>query len=289
MSMLRSPTTIRPGPRKPREPWPAGRQRRSASSRCPPIAEVRRRGVGCLRQSWRPIGSATAPAARFSRWFRTRDINPFVSHDFLSALETSIGRRPDRLARPALLVRPTDGTIVGIVPCYLKSIRRANTCSTAAGPMPMSSAGGSYYPKLQASVPFTPATGPRLLVRQASMPTQVRGAGARSVGLCRIDGASGVHVTFATRSRMELPGEPGFLQRTDQQFHWHNPGYAQLRRFSCHARLAPPQGDQARTARSARQRHHHSWLTGSDITEDAWDASLPSTWTPARANGAGPT
>ena len=67
--------------------------------------------------------------------------------------------------------------------------------------------------------------------------------------------------------------EHGFLQRTDQQFHWHNAGLRHVRRFPRHTQLAPSQGDQARTSRGARGNGISiDWLTGSDITEDAWDA-----------------
>ena len=67
--------------------------------------------------------------------------------------------------------------------------------------------------------------------------------------------------------------ENGFLQRTDQQFHWHNEGYGDVRGFPRHPQLAAPQGDQARTPRGAcRNGITIHALTGSDITEDAWDA-----------------
>ena len=82
-------------------------------------------------------------------------------------------------------------------------------------------AGGSYYPKLQVAVPFTPATGPRLLVRADQQVEQVRaGLAAGLTELCRLHDASSVHATFLTELEWQLLGAAGWLQRTDQQFRW---------------------------------------------------------------------
>ena len=96
----------------------------------------------------------------------------------------------------------------------------------------MSDAGGRYYPKLQVSVPFTPATGPRLLVRPAGDADAVRTAlAAGLVELCRRHQASSVHVTFMPKPEWQFLAAHGFLQRTDQQFHWENAGYASFDAF----------------------------------------------------------
>ncbi|RMD87122.1 MAG: GNAT family N-acetyltransferase, partial [Alphaproteobacteria bacterium] len=87
-------------------------------------------------------------------------------------------------------------------------------------------AGGRYYPKLQAAVPFTPVTGPRLLVRPgAQRPEQEEILLAAAIALMEHRGASSVHLTFLPESEAERAHAAGFLQRTDQQFHWHNRGY----------------------------------------------------------------
>ena len=114
------------------------------------------------------------------------------------------------------------------------------------------------------------------------------GAGAgRTVRGCRE--ASSVHVTFLPRRNGRSARRHGFLQRTDQQFHWENAGYAHLRRLPRRARLAQAQDHPPRAARGARDRHQrpladrrrpHRGRSGTP--------SSPSTWTPARANGAGP-
>ena len=207
------------------------------------------------------------------------DYNPFVSHDFLSALEASnsVGSRTGWQAQH-VLARTPDGTLVAAAPCYLKSHSRGEYVFDGGWAEAYERAGGSYYPKLQVAVPFTPATGRRLLVRagpqtDATHANAVRRALARGlIELCGLAGASGVHVTFATEPEFRLLGELGYLQRTDQQFHWENPGFSSFDEF-----LAALTARKRKTIR--RERHDAlqngisvHWLSGSDLTEAAWDA-----------------
>jgi len=202
-----------------------------------------------------------------------REFNPFLSHDFLSALETSksVGSHCGWHVQH-ILVQADDGTLVGGAPCYLKNHSRGEYVFDYGWAEAYAQAGGSYYPKLQVAVPFTPATGPRLLVRPGPNAEQVRKTLASGLmELCRIDGASGVHVTFATEAEYRFLGELGFLQRTDQQFHWENPGYATFDDF-----LAALAARKRKTIRRERQDALANdvsvhWLTGSDLTEDVWD------------------
>jgi uncharacterized protein len=202
-----------------------------------------------------------------------REINPFLSHDFLSALEVSksVGGHCGWHVQH-VLVQTDDGTLVGAAPCYLKSHSRGEYVFDYGWAEAYAQAGGSYYPKLQVAVPFTPATGPRLLVRPGPNAEQVRKTLASGLmALCRIDGASGVHVTFATEAEYRFLGELGFLQRTDQQFHWENTGYSTFDDF-----LTALAARKRKTIRRERQEALANdvsvhWLTGRDLTEDIWD------------------
>ena len=223
-------------------------------------------GMGCLRQSGLASGQSRWPRhAGFTRC-RSRLLhrfkaayNPFVSHAFFSALEASGSACARTGWGPRHLIARLDGAIAGIVPCYLKSHSQGEYVFDRGWADAYERAGGRYYPKLQASVPFTPATGPRLLIRDgvdrgAKSARRWRAGWSRCA---RLTEASSVHVTFAREAEWKFLAAHGFLQRTDQQFHWHNQGYRQFRRFSRHPQFAPPQGDQARAARGGRQRHHH--------------------------------
>ena len=143
--------------------------------------------------------------------------NPFVSHAFFSALEASGSATARTGWGPRHLLARRDGVIAGVVPCYLKSHSQGEYVFDRGWADAYERAGGSYYPKLQASVPFTPATGPRLLIRNDVDQDEIRSALARGlVGLCQATEASSVHVTFAREAEWKFLANHGFLQRTDQ-------------------------------------------------------------------------
>src|SRR3977135_1911292 len=152
---------------------------------------------------------------------------PFVSHAFFAAAEASGSACARTGWGPRHLVARLDGKIAGIVPCYLKSHSQGEYVFDRGWADAYERAGGRYYPKLQASVPFTPATGPRLLVREGADRERMSDALASGlVALCGATKASSVHVTFAREAESKFLASHGFLQRNDQQFHWHNQGYA---------------------------------------------------------------
>ena len=199
--------------------------------------------------------------------------NPFVSHEFFSALEASGSDCARTGWGPRHLLARLDGAIAGIVPCYLKSHSQGEYVFDRGWADAYERAGGRYYPKLQASVPFTPATGPRLLIRHGVDADVIGGALATGlVALCEATKASSVHVTFARQAEQKFLADHEFLERTDQQFHWHNQGYGSFDDFlaTLNSRHRKAIKRERREALSAGITIHA--LTGSDITEDAWDA-----------------
>jgi hypothetical protein len=199
--------------------------------------------------------------------------NPFVSHAFFAALEASNSACARTGWGPRHLLAKLDGKIAGIVPCYLKSHSQGEYVFDRGWADAYERAGGQYYPKLQASVPFTPATGPRLLIANGTDKERIGTALAGGlVGLCDATSASSVHVTFAREAEAKFLAEYGFLQRTDQQFHWHNQGYRSFEDFlaSLNSRHRKAIKRERRDALANGITIHP--LTGSDITGDAWDA-----------------
>jgi uncharacterized protein len=199
--------------------------------------------------------------------------NPFVSHAFFSAAEASNSACARTGWGPRHLLAKIDGQIKGIVPCYLKSHSQGEYVFDRGWADAYERAGGSYYPKLQCSVPFTPATGPRLLIRDDADREQTGSALASGLmALCGVSKASSAHVTFAREAEWKLLAEHGFLQRTDQQFHWRNPGFATFEDFlaTLNSRHRKAIKRERREAVAAGITIH--WLNGKDITEDAWDA-----------------
>ena len=199
--------------------------------------------------------------------------NPFVSHAFFSALESSGSACARTGWGPRHLLARLDGAIAGIVPCYLKSHSQGEYVFDRGWADAFERAGGRYYPKLQVSVPFTPAAGPRLLIPNSVDKEQIGTALASGlVALCGMTKASSVHVTFARESEWKFLAKHGFLQRNDQQFHWHNQGYGSFEDF-----LATLNSRHRKAIRRERRDALAEGITihalnGSDITEDAWDA-----------------
>ncbi len=200
--------------------------------------------------------------------------NPFISHDLLSALELSQSVRGRTGWQPMhLIAEDAQGVLLGAVPCYVKSHSRGEYVFDHGWADAYERAGGSYYPKLQVSVPFTPATGRRLLARAGPYADAVRAHLADALtDICRRAGASSVHVTFPTEPEWDLLGGRGYLKRTHQQFHWENAGYASFDAFL--AVLASRKRKTIRRERADALAAGISvhWLTGTDLTESVWDA-----------------
>lgn len=199
--------------------------------------------------------------------------NPFVSHAFLSALEESgaVGGRAGW--QPVHLLLEEDGAIAGAVPAYAKSHSQGEYVFDHGWADAFERAGGQYYPKLQVSVPFTPATGPRLLVGAGPEAERRRRLLARALGTVgeRL-GTSSVHATFLDAADRAAFAEAGWLARTDQQFHWFNAGYASFNDY-----LASFRSDKRKQVRRERREAVAGGVeivqvTGSDITEEHWDA-----------------
>jgi predicted N-acyltransferase len=200
--------------------------------------------------------------------------NPFISYAFLKSLEESgcaVGR--SGWQGHHLRLETPDGSLLGAVPCYAKSNSQGEYVFDHGWADAFERAGGRYYPKLQISVPFTPVTGPRLLVRRQGVDADVVRT-ALAAGLKAVTdklGVSSAHVTFARQSEVEALEQAGFLHRTDQQFHFFNDGYTSYDDFL--ATLA----SRKRKALKKERREALSggisidWLTGSDLTERVWD------------------
>jgi hypothetical protein len=226
--------------------------------------------AGALEPTSQPPESSPQHIQQVSQ---STSYNPFISHDYLFSLEASGSATARTGWQPQhLLAERADGTVLGAVPCYLKSHSRGEYVFDQGWAEAYEHAGGQYYPKLQVSVPFTPATSRRLLVRPAADADAVRAAlAAGLVELCHRHQASSVHVTFMTEPEWHFLGQRGFLQRTDRQFHWENAGYASFEAF-----LSALAARKRKTIRRERREALHAgisvhWLTGSDLTEAAWD------------------
>jgi uncharacterized protein len=196
--------------------------------------------------------------------------NPFTRHAFITALEAS-GSACGRTGwQPAhVVVDGDDGQPAGILPAYLKSHSQGEYVFDHGWGDAYERAGGRYYPKLQCAVPFTPATGPRLLLRDAATAPVLLAAAEE---LARQNRLSSVHATFIEPDQQPLFEAQGWLRRTGEQFHWSNDGYGNFDDF-----LAALASRKRKAIRKEREGALASGvtilrLTGAEITESHWDA-----------------
>jgi hypothetical protein len=199
--------------------------------------------------------------------------NPFISYDFLSALEES-GCAVERTgwAPQHLSVEDEDGALAAVMPLYLKSHSQGEYVFDWSWADAYERAGGRYYPKLQCAAPFSPVTGPRLIVREgADVESARRVLLSGALTLCEQRHASSLHITFATEPEWRWLGEQGLLLRQDQQYHWHNAGYSSFDDF-----LAALSSGRRKTIRRERREAQAGLeivaLTGAELSEEAWDA-----------------
>ena len=227
-----------------------------------PAVRVHRRVAEIGREGWEACSSNPEYAS-----------NPFIGYDFIDSLEQSgcavaqTGWAPHHLA-----VEDEAGQVAGVMPLYLKSHSQGEYVFDHSWADAYQRAGGRYYPKLQCAAPFSPVTGPRMMVRADIDPviakrTLLGGA----VSLCERLEASSVHVTFPSKADWDFLGGEGLLQRQDQQYHWHNNGYETFDDF-----LGALSSNRRKTIRRERRDAQAGLeivgLTGKDLTEEAWDA-----------------
>jgi uncharacterized protein len=199
--------------------------------------------------------------------------DPFVSYDFLDACEVSGSAAPaEGWAGRHLSLRDETGRVLGVMPLWLKGHSQGEYVFDHSWADAYQRAGGRYYPKLLAAVPFTPVTGPRFLAHPDADAATVRQALLQgAVALTERLGVSSLHVNFPTGDDWTAMGEAGLLQRRDMQYVWRNDGYATFDDF-----LAALSSSRRKTIRRERREAQAGLdihvLTGADITEAHWDA-----------------
>ncbi|MDJ0920708.1 MAG: GNAT family N-acetyltransferase [Henriciella sp.] len=198
--------------------------------------------------------------------------DPFLSWNFLEALEASGAVAPETGWSPYhVLVEGADDHLLAAMPLYAKTHSRGEFVFDHSWADAYERAGGAYYPKLLAAVPFTPVTGRRRLVPPG--PDQERLANALLMGALQVaqqNDISSLHLNFITQEESETLGRDNLLIRTDQQFHWANDGYTSFDDFL--AALSSAKRKNLRKERAKAQSDlSFVHLTGDAITEAHWD------------------
>jgi len=152
-------------------------------------------------------------------------LDPFTTHRFLLALEKSGSVGPGTGWQPFYLTVQHRGGTIAVAPLYAKSHSQGEYIFDHNWAQAYENAGGRYYPKLQMAVPFTPATGRRLLTRTGFETDGQAALIEAAKDLALKNGLSSLHVTFCTDAECQEAQTLGLMGRNSQQFHWENAGY----------------------------------------------------------------
>jgi predicted N-acyltransferase len=198
--------------------------------------------------------------------------DPFTTHRFLKALEDSGSVGPSTGWQPRHLVARSGAEIIAVMPFYAKGHSQGEYIFDHSWAHAYEQAGGRYYPKLLAAVPFTPATGRRFLCRAGYEEIGAAALVQGAVHLASENKISSVHVNFCTETEVAAGKAMGLMHRTGQQFHWLNDGYTSFDAFL--AQLSSRKRKAIRRERAKAQDFGGTihQLTGSDITPEHWDA-----------------
>jgi len=202
--------------------------------------------------------------------------NPFVSHAFLLALEQSGAVKPETgWMAQHLTVKDANNRLLGVMMLYLKGNSLGEYVFDHGWADAYERAGGAYYPKLLSAVPFTPVTGPKIMINGALEPglaTQIRLQLAQgALSLAKQLGVSSLHINFLEEIDVNALGQLGFIPRIGLQYHWQNNGYESFADF-----LAALSSRKRKAILKERRAVHESGveieiLTGPDILESHWD------------------
>ncbi len=190
--------------------------------------------------------------------------NPFVSHAFLNALEVggAVGGTSGWDPMHLLLLNGKR-QLLGMMPQYLKHHSYGEYVFDQGWANAFERVGGTYYPKLLGAIPFTPVTGPRLLVRDESDDLKTALANGMK-GLLEKYQLSSAHINYLPKTDVKLLKSDGWLERTNIQFHWYNQGFANFDAF-----LATLSSRKRKNIRKERESVLAAGISFSPLTGDA--------------------
>jgi len=202
-----------------------------------------------------------------AEWNRLTGGNPFLRHEFLSALHDTGCAAPESGWTPTYLLLQEDNRLQGALPLYLKSHSYGEYVFDWAWADAYERHGLAYYPKLLSAVPFTPVTGPRLLAASHAIRHELMNT---AITLATELGVSSLHCLFPTQEQAHEFAAQGLMLRHGVQFHWMNPGYADFDAF-----LRELNHEKRKKIRQERRRVrdagiHFRWLDGPAMDDSHW-------------------
>lgn len=197
--------------------------------------------------------------------------NPFITHEFLGLLEDSKSVGPRTGWLPQHVAVFAGDQLVGATPTYLKTDSYGEYIFDWSWAEAAQRAGLDYYPKIVVAVPFTPATGPRLLVHPLADAVAVRAVLLQGIEALRAAAAaSSTHFLFPMDEEAQYLQAKGYIRRATHQFHFRNPGYTTYDGF-----LATLRSESRKQLRKERRIVAEAGIVisqrlGSELTEQDW-------------------
>ena len=152
--------------------------------------------------------------------------NPFLEYEFLEALEKSECVGPYNPWNPRYVILTDKDKIVGAITSYIKLDSYGEYIFDWEWARAYESSGLRYYPKLTVAVPFTPATGKRILVHpDYSFEECADKMVKRLIELCFEENCSSIHFLYLSEDEQDFLSKKGFLERITHQYHWKNRDY----------------------------------------------------------------
>lgn len=197
--------------------------------------------------------------------------NPFLRHEFLNALEAHGCVQPDTGWQPAHLLLEDSGRLLAAAPAYLKGHSWGEFVFDWSWAEAHARSGLPYYPKLIVAAPYSPVTGPRILLAPgvaADTAVPILAHAARQ--LVNDNGFSSAHWLFPDATLAEQLQDEGYVLRTGCQFHWVNQGYRDFDDF-----LSAFSSKKRKNLRQERRRVEEAgvkfdWLHGGEIGDHDW-------------------
>ena len=226
-------------------------------------------GVPMQVQVHRRIGEI--PAAQWDALLG--DSNPFLRHTFLDALESEHCLRTDYGWTPHHLSLHAGDALIGAVPIYLKGNSHGEFVFDWAWANAWEQAGRAYYPKLLAAVPYSPVSGPRLLVGSGDDAGARRGLLAHALR-DQVDrlGLSSAHANFTDAQDSAALAADGWLHREDTQFHWRNRDWPDFEAFLTALTAKKRKNIRQERAQVMQAGIHCTMRHGDEVASEDWSA-----------------
>lgn len=208
-----------------------------------------------------------------SRWNKLAGNDyPFTRHEFLLAMEQSGSATSDNGWQAQHLLVTDNDKLLAAMPLYLKYHSYGEYVFDWSWASAYERNGKDYYPKLLSAIPYTPATGPRLLFAEDADATAITALIQQVLQqLCTQNNLSSAHILLSTRAQTSALSSPVLSPRASVQYHWFNDGFSNFDNF-----LASFNSRKRKSLRKERARVSAQGITlrqvpGSEISNDMWD------------------